>query len=144
MKSDSHDVSRRRFLFTVAAGAAGAALLPSLTAFAADENWRFVGVPLESLDKIKDIGAGMALEADGTPLILIRTAADKIAAYSPICTHEKCAVAYVGAGKGFKCGCHESYFDDSGKPTSGPATLPLNRYATGIKEGKLVVRLPAK
>lgn len=144
MERFGHDGSRRRFMATLAATAAGITLFPKLEAFAADTEWRFIGIPLESLEKIKAVGAGMAIEAEGTPLILVRTAEDKVAAFSPMCPHEKCAVSYVAQGKGFKCGCHESFFDDAGKPLSGPAKDPLTRYATGIKEGKLVVRLPAK
>lgn len=134
--------SRRRFLQTLAVSAAGVLLLPKSLAMAEGDPWTLVSVSLDTLDKIKVVGSSMALELQGTPVILVRTATDKIAAFSPICSHEKCMVTYGEAEKRFHCKCHSSDFDETGKPLFGPATANLTRYATGIKDGNLVVRLP--
>lgn len=142
MEHELPSQSRRNFLRTMAASAAGILLLPQSIALAEGDPWKLVSVSLETLDKIKEVGASMALELEATPLILVRTAADKIAAFSPICTHEKCMVTYGESEKKFHCKCHSSDFDETGKPLFGPAKDPLTRYATGIKEGKLIIRLP--
>lgn len=54
-----------------------------------------------------------------------------IVAYSLLCTHMGCPVAYEGSTKTFKCGCHFSVFDpeNSGQMVCGQATenLPMIR-----------------
>lgn len=54
-----------------------------------------------------------------------------IVAYSSLCTHMGCPVAYDGTTKTFKCGCHFSVFDpeNSGQMVCGQATenLPMVR-----------------
>ena len=50
-----------------------------------------------------------------------------IVAYSSLCTHMGCPVAYDGGSKTFKCGCHFSIFDpeNNGQMVCGQATEDL-------------------
>ena len=52
-----------------------------------------------------------------------------IVAYSAMCTHMGCPVAYDGGTKTFKCGCHFSIFDpeNGGQMVCGQATEDLPR-----------------
>lgn len=50
-----------------------------------------------------------------------------IVAYSSLCTHMGCPVAYDGGSRTFKCGCHFSIFDpeNNGQMVCGQATENL-------------------
>jgi arsenite oxidase small subunit len=52
-----------------------------------------------------------------------------IVAYSAMCTHMGCPVAYDGGTRTFKCGCHYSIFDpeNGGQMVCGQATEDLPR-----------------
>lgn len=52
-----------------------------------------------------------------------------IVAYSAMCTHMGCPVAYDGSTRTFKCGCHFSMFDpeNGGQMVCGQATEDLPR-----------------
>ena len=71
--------------------------------------------------------------ADGAPAILFRTKTG-VFAYSAICTHQGCTVAYDPAKKTMKCPCHGAEFDPlkSAKPVVGPATNPLGAVKVAI------------
>ena len=63
----------------------------------------------------------------------------KVVAYSPSCTHLGCAYHWDGLSKTFVCPCHTSVFSLEGKVLAGPAPRPLDRYATRIDGGKLLI-----
>ena len=71
--------------------------------------------------------------ADGAPAILFRTKTG-VFAYSAICTHQGCTVAYDPAKKIMKCPCHGAEFDPlkSAKPVVGPAINPLGAVKVAI------------
>ncbi|HLX61559.1 MAG TPA: Rieske (2Fe-2S) protein [Planctomycetota bacterium] len=64
--------------------------------------------------------------------ILTRTRAG-IACFSGICTHRRNKLE-VNKDGGIKCPVHDSIFDLSGTPISGPASRPLTWYSTSINE----------
>lgn len=62
------------------------------------------------------------------PCILIRTAADRVVAYSQKCTHLSCAVYYARQENRLECPCHEGYFSvGDGSVIQGPPPRPLPR-----------------
>ena len=76
--------------------------------------------------------------------ILIRTAPEKLLAYSQKCTHLSCAVIPNVEQGTIHCPCHEGHFDlATGRNIAGPPQRPLPRitlsirgdgiYATGIE-----------
>ena len=85
------------------------------------------------LASLKVGGSTNFLLADGSPAILFRTKTG-VFAYSAICTHQGCTVAYVPAKKILKCPCHGTEYDPlkSAKPIVGPATKPLGTVKVAI------------
>lgn len=126
-------------------------------AFAAGQVWigfqniwrRHRGAP-----PVAKIGTLSALPVGGTLVfrypgphddcILVRTAQDKLVAYSQKCTHLSCAVIPDPAKGVIRCPCHEGLFDlNTGRNIAGPPPRPLPRidisirgdeiYATGVE-----------
>lgn len=61
-----------------------------------------------------------------------------IVAYSTLCTHMGCPVAYDGGTKTFKCGCHFSVFDPEmgGQMVCGQATEDLPKVQLQYDAGR--------
>ena len=69
----------------------------------------------------------------GAPAVLFRTKTG-VFAYSAICTHQGCTVAYSGTSKTLKCPCHGAEFDPfkSAKVVNGPAQTPLAKIKVAV------------
>jgi menaquinol-cytochrome c reductase iron-sulfur subunit len=61
----------------------------------------------------------------------------KVTAFSPLCTHLGCAYRWQGEKNLFTCPCHGSEFNVQGDVTAGPASRPLDRYATKLEDNRL-------
>ena len=90
----------------------------------------------EEIVKLADFPVGSVKQytaSDGNPAFLFRTNVG-VFAYSAICTHQGCVVAYNSLGKTLDCPCHGSRFDpaNGGKVLGGPAPLPLPKYSVAI------------
>jgi thiosulfate dehydrogenase [quinone] large subunit len=72
--------------------------------------------------------------SQGVPSLLFRTKTG-VFAYSSICTHLGCTVAYKSATKKLVCPCHGAEFDPlkSGKVSKGPAETALTKVAVKVK-----------
>ena len=71
-----------------------------------------------------------------------RRAADGVAAYSAICTHQGCEVgAWDAQTKTFWCPCHDSKFDprENGRVVGGPAPKRLAALPLKLVDGMLSV-----
>ena len=55
---------------------------------------------------------------------------------SAVCTHQGCIVE--PSGRGFRCPCHGSRFDQNGTNSGGPARRPLTRFQV-VREGDTVI-----
>lgn len=74
------------------------------------------------------------------PVLLFRPDEKSVLAYSSVCTHQGCVVTTKSTKDDFFCACHGSRFKPSdGTVTDGPAIAPLARYATEIKDDKVIV-----
>lgn len=58
-------------------------------------------------------------------------------AISNTCMHLGCPVRNFG--KTFACPCHGGQYDVQGRRTAGPPVRPLNRYATSVVNGHLIL-----
>ncbi len=67
------------------------------------------------------------------PVILIRTADDKLVAFSAICTHLDCTVQYRKDFGTIWCACHNGKYDLTGRNISGPPPRPLDPYKVILK-----------
>jgi Rieske Fe-S protein/uncharacterized membrane protein YphA (DoxX/SURF4 family) len=76
---------------------------------------------------------------DGNPAVLFRTKTG-IFAYSAVCTHEGCTVAFNSASKNLQCACHGAVFDpfDGAKVLTGPTSQPLAKIKVAT-EGNWIV-----
>ena len=64
-----------------------------------------------------------------------------LAAFSPICTHLGCSVAWNEVKNRFNCPCHGGVYDASGKVISGPPPKRLTQFETKVEDGKLFIRI---
>ena len=80
-------------------------------------------------------GSAVNFEDRGNPAVLIHLQNGKFVAYSAVCTHQGCTVAYQN-GK-LACPCHGSVFDPSkgGAVLYGPAPAPLPQIPIKAQNG---------
>jgi Rieske Fe-S protein len=74
------------------------------------------------------------------PAIVINTPEKGLVAYSAVCTHFACLVAWDPEGQVLACPCHEGFFDPKdGSVISGPPPLPLESIPLRILEGTIFI-----
>jgi arsenite oxidase small subunit len=95
-------------------------------------------------------GSGIAAESDvkpgsaakfkdgGEDAVLVHLENGDFVAYSAICTHQGCVVAFKDGQ--LACPCHGSVFDPSngGEVVTGPANQPLPEIAVKVQDGNVV------
>ena len=83
-------------------------------------------------------GSAVAFGPKGNPALLIHLDSGDFVAYSAICTHQGCTVAYQGGQ--LACPCHGSVFDpaNGGAVVTGPATTPLPEIPVKVQGGEIV------
>jgi cytochrome b6-f complex iron-sulfur subunit/menaquinol-cytochrome c reductase iron-sulfur subunit len=64
---------------------------------------------------------------------------DTVSALNVTCPHLGCAIARGPSGDGYACPCHDSAFDADGKRLGGPSPRDLDRLATRIEDGFVLV-----
>lgn len=140
--------TRRDFLKLGSAGVAGLVAVPSMAGPAgAAESVRY---PVVSVGRLKDIGVGatipFAYPDPRSPAMLLRLSEPaaggvgpnrEIVAYSTLCTHKGCTVAFRPERKMFICPCHWSTFDPakSGTLIIGQASQHLPQIELRIESG---------
>ena len=83
-------------------------------------------------------GSAVTFKDGGTPAVLVHLDSGDFVAYSAVCTHQGCTVAYK---KGqLACPCHGSLFDpaDGGAVIAGPAQEPLPEIPVKVQGGDIV------
>ena len=70
---------------------------------------------------------------------VVRTADNKVVAFTPSCTHLGCAYHWEDSVKTFVCPCHSSLFAMDGKVLGGPAPRPLDRFVSKVEKGKILI-----
>jgi Rieske Fe-S protein len=80
-------------------------------------------------------------DAGGNPAVLVRTAEGKFVAYSAVCPHEGCTVAYRRDIQKLVCPCHGSIFDpaEGAKVEAGPARQPLAKLRIHVENGEVTL-----
>jgi Rieske Fe-S protein len=63
----------------------------------------------------------------------------EIQAFSSVCPHLGCAVAFNQQAKEFRCPCHDSAFTVAGKRERGPAERDLDPLPLEVKDGRVLV-----
>jgi Rieske Fe-S protein len=86
-----------------------------------------------------DVVPGSAVEftdtESGQPAVLVHLQDGNFAAYSAVCTHQGCTVAYRNGN--LACPCHGSVFDPAagGAVVSPPANTPLPEIPVEVRDG---------
>ena len=129
---------RKQITATLIFLACAAALLAGGAALASPKK---VAIPLDKIEKLKEIDGWAILKVKELEIMFIRDAEESVRAFHPVCTHQKCKLGYNPKKKEIECPCHESAFDLEGKPLKGPAKEPLKRYEAKLEGGRIIVTL---
>jgi menaquinol-cytochrome c reductase iron-sulfur subunit len=69
----------------------------------------------------------------------VKQADGGITVFSPLCTHLGCGYRWDGPDRKFKCPCHLSVYDVTGKVLGGPAPRHLDLLPAKVENGRLLV-----
>ncbi len=83
-------------------------------------------------------GSAVDFKDSGGPAVLVHLDTGDFVAYSAVCTHQGCTVAY-GDGQ-LVCPCHGSIFDpaNGGEVINGPAQTPLPEIPVEVRGGDVL------
>jgi Rieske Fe-S protein len=87
---------------------------------------------------------GWKATKDKTTTWVVKNGPQSAVAFSPQCPHLGCIYHWEDEQGSFKCPCHASAFGLDGKVLAGPAPRPLDRYASRVEGGKLLIGLQVK
>jgi cytochrome b6-f complex iron-sulfur subunit len=73
------------------------------------------------------------------PALVIRLANGELRAFSALCSHLQCVVAYSSERDRIECPCHRGVYNTDGKVVSGPPPRPLQALRVETQEGVVVV-----
>lgn len=90
-----------------------------------------------------EVAPGSAVQftdESGQPAVLVHLQSGEFAAYSAICTHQQCTVAYQAQSGKLACPCHGSVFDpaNGAAVVNGPAQRPLPGIPIEVRDGQVV------
>lgn len=95
-----------------------------------------------AIAQVSEVGTGSAatFQNDGEPAVLVHLQNGDFVAYSAVCTHQGCTVAYESGSGMLNCPCHGSVFDPAqeAQPQSGPAQQPLPDIPVEVRDGAVV------
>ncbi len=88
------------------------------------------------------VGNGLVVGIhDGSPILVVRKEAALALAFSALCTHEACTIAFDPTTRGAACPCHGSRYDADGHVTNGPANHSLQIFPAVVESDGIVVTL---
>ncbi len=86
------------------------------------------------------VGSGKVVSVDNQPVIIVNSKAGGMKAFSAICTHLGCIVAWDQRKSVIHCPCHDGIFNaTTGAVVSGPPPSGLAAYRLVVKDGKVLV-----
>jgi menaquinol-cytochrome c reductase iron-sulfur subunit len=96
------------------------------------------GVPTQ-LEYVATVQDGYLERKTQKAVWAVKQASGEVTVFSPMCTHLGCGYHWDGAAQQFKCPCHGSMFDVSGRVVGGPAPRPLDALPSKVDNGRLLV-----
>jgi Rieske Fe-S protein len=83
-------------------------------------------------------GSAVKFKDSGSPAVLVHLQSGDFVAYSAVCTHQGCTVAYKNGQ--LACPCHGSVFDpaNGAQVVAGPAPRPLPEIPVEVRGGEVV------
>jgi Rieske Fe-S protein len=138
-------LSRRGFLVTLrgflTAVGATALLAPVIAFFwpAKLEEMPSEPIPVGDEDSLAP-GEAQTVRFGRYPAIVINNPESGLVAYSAVCTHFACLVAYDAEAQVLACPCHEGFFDPvDGSVISGPPPTALESIPVKILNGTIFI-----
>ncbi|MDP9411096.1 MAG: Rieske (2Fe-2S) protein [Actinomycetota bacterium] len=82
-------------------------------------------------------GSAVTFKNGGQDAVLVHLKSGDFVAYSAVCTHQACTVAYKGGQ--LACPCHGSVFDpaNGAEVVNGPAQSPLEEIPVEVRGGEI-------
>jgi Rieske Fe-S protein len=77
--------------------------------------------------------SGTIVRFGNKPVILVRTAAGDLRAFSATCTHLDCTVQYRKDMGVIWCACHNGRYDLNGRNIAGPPPRPLDEFRVVVQ-----------
>jgi Rieske Fe-S protein len=74
-------------------------------------------------------------------VFLVKTGEADVTALDSTCTHLGCRVTWDAVAKELRCPCHGGAYDHLGAVKAGPPPGPLQRLATKIDGGRILIRV---
>ena len=96
------------------------------------------GVP-KQLEYVATVQDGYLETKTQKALWAVKQPDGQVTVFSPMCTHLGCGYHWDGAAQQFKCPCHGSVYDISGRVLAGPAPRPLDALPSKVDNGRLLV-----
>ena len=83
-------------------------------------------------------GSAVTFKDAGSPAVLVHLDSGDFVAYSAVCTHQGCTVAYKNGQ--LACPCHGSVFDpaNGAQVVNGPAQRPLPEIPVEVRGGEVL------
>lgn len=97
-----------------------------------------VGEPSQ-LDCVMTVQDGYVSTTAHRAVWAVKQADGEVTVFSPMCTHLGCGYHWDGSDRKFKCPCHGSVYDVTGKVLAGPAPRHLDTLPAKVQEGRLLV-----
>ncbi len=93
----------------------------------------------QAIVRTSEVAPGSAVEFSdsGQPAVLVHLQSGDFVAYSAVCTHQRCKVAY--RNNQLACPCHGSVFNPTSgaEVVNGPAQLPLPEIPIEVRDGEV-------
>lgn len=83
--------------------------------------------------------SGRIVPFGSQPVLLIRTSAGELRAFSATCTHLACTVQYRPDLERIWCACHDGQYDVNGRNVAGPPPRPLETYEASAQGDDIVI-----
>ncbi len=143
-KTNSDQESKRDFLKYILTGGLfsfAVSVLYPILAYLKPPKQTEVVVSSVKAGLLKDIekDSGHIVKFGNKPVILIRTADDKLRAFSATCTHLDCTVQYRKDFGAIWCACHNGKYDLNGRNISGPPPRPLDEYRVVVQGDEVLI-----
>jgi Rieske Fe-S protein len=143
---ESGRISRARFVrngLTLGVGAAGVFTLAGCGGIGSIGDSRAEVSQGEAIASEGEVEAGSAVpytnSGTGEPEVLVRLEDGTLVAYSAVCTHQGCTVAYEPESGNLACPCHGGVFDpaNGAEVVSGPPPAPLAEVTIETRDGEI-------
>lgn len=97
-----------------------------------------VGEPTQ-LEYVQTVQDGWMTTTAHKAVWAVKQPDGRVTVFSPICTHLGCGYRWDDPERKFKCPCHGSVYDATGKVLAGPAPRPLDLLPVKVEDGRLLV-----